>query len=322
MNVLIVKLTSMGDLVHTLPAITDAVGHVPDIHFDWIVDESFADIPALHPRIEQLFKTAHRRWKKQLFHTFMSGELLTLFRTLRQKKYDIVIDAQNNLKSAVITGLAKGVRCGMDKNSVREKGASWVCDRTFAIPVHQHAIDRQRQLFAKVLGYPVPNTPPDFGISTEQLPKLSIDIPKPYLVFIHSTTWDTKHWPETYWEQLIALATAAGYHVVLPWGNAIEQARATRLSKVNAHTTVLPRLSIREQASMILGSAGAVCVDTGLGHLTAALNVPAVHLYGPTDPALIGATGHHQAHLVAESGSLSDLHPQTVWDAMRAQLKS
>lgn len=331
MNVLIVKLTSMGDLIHALPAVTDAVRHIPAIHFDWVVDEAFASIPKLHPRIETIITTAHRRWRKNKWQTLKSGELFQLRRAIRKKKYDVVIDAQNNLKSAVITALTRGTRCGMDKTSAREKFADFVCHKTFAIPVNQHAIARQRQLFAQALDYSMPNTEPDFGIVTAQLPALSFELPKPYLVFIHSTTWENKHWPEAYWQQLIKMASEAGYHIVLPWGNAQEEARANRLAQGNDQTTVLPRLSIPEQAAMIHGSSGAVCVDTGLGHLTAALNIPAVHLYGPTDPTLIGATGQHQVHLSAKyecapcylhtckwskdsACFIKDLPPQKVWE--------
>ncbi|MFI4954994.1 MAG: lipopolysaccharide heptosyltransferase I [Gammaproteobacteria bacterium] len=337
MNVLIVKLTSMGDLVHALPAVTDAVNAIPHIHFDWVVDEAFADIPKLHPRIENVITTAHRRWQREKWKTFKNKELVNLWHNVRKKKYDIVIDAQNNLKSALVTSITRGKRCGMDRNSAREKFAHLVCDKTFAIPIDQHAIVRQRQLFAQALNYAVPNTFPDFGVIQEKLPPIPVTLPKPYLVFIHSTTWDTKHWPEAYWQQLIKIATQAGYHIALPWGNAVEQARAEKLAAGASATTVLPRLSIMQQATLISQSAGAVCVDTGLGHLTAALNKPAVHLYGPTDPGLIGATGRNQLHLIAEyecapcylheckfgkesACFLKNMHPEKVWENFLAQL--
>lgn len=331
MNVLIVKLTSMGDLIHALPALTDAMKHMPNIRFDWVADETFADIPRMHPGVDKVIVTAHRRWKKQLWQTLKSGELLRLWREIRQKKYDLVIDAQGSLKSAIIMRLARGVHCGVDKDSAREKIASWFCERTFSVPSKQHAIDRVRQLFAKALDYPIPDSAPDFNINLEKLPELPIDLPKPYLVFVHSTTWNTKHWPEHYWEQLIKIAAEQGYTIALPWGGAKEQERAQRLAKSSLKAIVLPRLSIPQQARMIAQSNGAVCVDTGLGHLTAALNIPAVHLYGPTDPALIGATGQHQLHLIAEyecapcylhdclwgqesACFLKNMRPEKVWE--------
>lgn len=301
MHILIIKLTSMGDLIHTLPALSDAQRALPGIRFDWVADEVFAEIPRLHPAVERVITTAHRRWKGDKLKALRSGELLNAVKQLRHQQYDAVIDAQNNLKSAFVTLLSRGPRLGMDKESIREKGADWACQKTFHIPVNQHAIARQRQLFAKALNYPLPETPPDFGISLDKLPALPLNLPKPYLVFIHSTTWDTKHWPESYWQALIKIATNAGFHVVLPWGNAKEAQTAERLAlAAPSDCTVLPKLNILEQASVLRGAVGAVCVDTGLGHLAAALNVPAVHLYGPTDPALIGATGLHQTHLVAD----------------------
>jgi len=331
MNVLIVKLTSMGDLIHALPAISDAVKAIPAIQFDWVVDEAFADIARLHPAVNTIITTAHRRWRRDKWQTLKSGELINLWKKIRAKKYDIVIDAQNNLKSAIITSLTRGHRCGMDKHSAREKFAHFVCDQTFSIPLEQHAIARQRQLFAQALQYPVPDSAPDFGMIQEQLPALPIAPIANAIVFVHSTTWDTKHWPEAYWHELISIATQAGYHVVLPWGNANEQARAQRLATNAQHTTVLPRLSIGQQATLISQSVGAICVDTGLGHLTAALSKPAVHLYGPTDPALIGATGQHQTHLIAEyecapcylqhckfgaesACFLKNMRPERVWE--------
>ncbi len=337
MNVLIVKLTSMGDLIHALPAVSDAVENVSDIHFDWVVDEAFADIARMHPAIENVITTAHRRWKRETWKSFKSGEFIRLWRNIRKKKYDVVIDAQNNLKSAVIMSFTRGLRCGMDKRSTREKFSDWVCNKTFYIPVEQHAIARQRSLFAQALGYPVPDTAPDFGIDMARLPALPVTLTKPYLVFIHSTTWDTKHWPEVYWQDLIKIAVQAGYHIVLPWGNAQEEERAKRLATVSPQTTVLPRLSIPQQATMIAQSKGAVCVDTGLGHLTAALNIPAVHLYGPTDPALIGATGRNQKHLIAEyecapcylhdckwgkesACFVKNMRPEKVWENLLSML--
>ncbi|WP_191489817.1 lipopolysaccharide heptosyltransferase I [Pseudomonas sp. FEN] len=337
MNVLVVKLTSMGDLVHALPAITDAVNAIPGIQFDWVVDEAFAEIAKLHPAVNTLITTAHRRWRRDLWKSIKTGELSALWKHVRAKKYDVVIDAQNNLKSAIVMSFTRGLRCGMDRHSAREKFAHLVCHKTFTIPLKQHAIARQRQLFAKALGYTVPDSLPDFSIDQQQLPALPIALPSPYLVFVHSTTWDAKHWPERYWQQLIKIAVQAGYHVVLPWGNANEQARANRLAEASSGTTVLPRLSITQQAAMISRSAGAICVDTGLGHVAAALDKPAVHLYGATDPALIGATGLHQRHLLAEfecvpcyrqkckiaaesACFVQSMQPEKVWAQFLAQL--
>ncbi|MFA6037341.1 MAG: lipopolysaccharide heptosyltransferase I [Legionellales bacterium] len=331
MKVLIVKLTSMGDLIHVLPAISDAAKQIPNIRFDWVADESFADIPHLHKAVDEIIITANRRWKRNLWQTLKSGELIDVWHNLRKKKYDVVIDAQSNIKSAVITYLARGLRCGVDKNGTREKFAYLAYDKAYPIIAEQHAITRLRKLFAASLGYSLPDTAPDFAIDLEKLPQLPVTLPDNYLVFVHSTTWNSKHWPESYWQQLIQIATQAGYHIALPWGSVKEKERAERLASHTDKATVLPRLSIPEFAQLISKAKGAVCVDTGFGHVTAALNIPAAHLYGPTDPALIGATGQNQLHLIAEyecapcylhdckwgkesACFLKNMRPEKVWE--------
>lgn len=302
MRVLIVKLTSMGDLIHALPALTDAKRAIPDIEFDWVVDESFVEVPLFHPSVKRTIKTAHRRWSRAKWQAINSGELRQFWRELRQEKYDIVLDAQNNLKSAIVTRLCRGLRCGMDKGSGREYGAHLAYQKTFTMPPlkESHAILRQRQLFAAALGYPLPQTEPDFGVDTAKLPSLGFTLPEPYLVFVHNTTWDSKHWPERYWEQLIKLATGAGYHVVLPWGSKHELARAQRLAATAANaTTVVPYLGIGEKATLLFNARGVIAVDTGLAHLTSVLNKPGIHLYGPTDVNLLGVPSAKQKYLSA-----------------------
>lgn len=303
MRVLIVKLTSMGDLIHALPALTDAQKAIPGIEFDWVVDASFIEIPQLHLAIKHIIKSNHRKWSKAKWQALKSGDLRRFWKELRSRSYDIVLDAQNNLKSAIITRLCRGLRCGTDRKGAREFGAHLAYQKTFPVPnqEQEHAVTRLRRLFSQALGYPMPDTPPDFGIDLKQLPPLTLNLPQPYLVFIHSTTWDTKHWPERYWGELIKLATAAGYHVALPWGGAHEKARAERLGKIVPETTtVMPTLSILEKGSLINDARGIVTVDTGLAHLTAVLNKPAIHLYGPTDVERLGIRNPNQKYLVAE----------------------
>lgn len=342
MRVLVVKLTSMGDLIHVLPALTDASKALTHIEFDWVVDEAFAEIPSLHPNVHRIIKSAHRRWTKAKWRTIKSGELTRFLQVLRQQHYDLVIDAQSSIKSALITRFCKGLRSGMDKSSVREYGAHLAYQRQYPIPSYRTApaIFRQRLLFAKALGYTMPDTPPDFNININALPLLDFHLPtSPYLMFIHNTTWSSKHWPERYWTQLIQIANQQGYHVVLPWGNQKEEERAKRLSHQMSNTTVLPSLGILGKARVIAGASGVVTVDTGLAHLTAAMNIPAVHLYGPTDPNLLAVKTPtqkslfaaypcapcylHQCKLSQESECfIKVLTPNKVWDALRLQLNS
>jgi heptosyltransferase-1 len=156
-------------------------------------------------------------------------------------------------------------------------------------------------LFAKTLGYEFQNTMPDFALNMERFLPIPISLPKDYAIFVHNASWTSKLWPEAYWAELVKKTTKAGLHVLLPWGNNVEKARAERLSSLaeNNLATVLPRMRLSQLASVFRNAKAAVFVDTGLGHLAGALNIPAVSLYGATDPALIGTLGASQIHLQA-----------------------
>lgn len=298
MRVLIVKTTSMGDVIHTLPALTDAARIYPDIQFDWVVEQPFAEIPRWHSRVNKVIPVAWRRWRKNLRQSY--GELTAFYRALRSEQYDLVIDAQGLIKSAVIARLSRGVRCGLDFRSAWEPLASLAYQRRVAVLPEQHAVVRVRSLFAGVLGYPIPTDTPDYGIDCGRLP--ASNLTGDYLVFLHGTTWDTKHWPVAYWQALAERASVAGLTVVLPWGNEMERQRAEEIAKVSARVHVLPKLSLAEIAGILSNAKAVVAVDTGLGHLAAALAVPTVSLYGPTDPQLTGTYGANQHHLAAKFG--------------------
>lgn len=341
MQVLIVKLSSMGDLVQALPALTDARNAIATIEFDWVVDESFAEIPSWHPAVRTTIKTAHRRWRKNLFKAWRSGELGRFKKQLRAIEYDYVIDAQSNIKSSTVTRMSRGLKCGPDKKSVREAGAHLAYKQTYSIPRNQLAINRLRQLFSQVLGYPLPTSAPDFGLANTSWPEPSVPWPtRPYLVLVHNASWDNKCWVNEHWRQLIKLAGDNGYDILLPWGAQWEREQAEELAQGFDHATVLPRLPLGEIASLLNRSAGAICVDTGLAHIAAALDLPMITLYGPTDAALIGAFGKNSVHLSAqgfacapcykrscsyqdyqgpEAQCLKSFSAQKVWQAFTAQ---
>jgi len=215
---------------------------------------------------------------------------------IRAVEYDLVIDAQGNFKTALLSMFARGPRAGFDRHSVREWIAHLAYQRRFAVSRSAHAIERLRLLFAAALDYPVPASQPDFRIQRERFVKPKVDLPREYLVFVHSASWKTKLWPESHWEDLLKRSVQAGFRVLLPWGNSEEEARARRLA-VHSGIQVLPRLSLSEMAYVLERARACVCMDTGLSHLIAALNVPSITLYGATDSGLIGASGRSQVHL-------------------------
>ncbi len=299
LKVLIVKTSSMGDIIHTLPALTDASLALKNVTFDWVVESGFAEIPAWHPAVKRVISCDLRKWRKSPFACLKEGTGKKFIKALRDESYDCVIDAQGLIKSALITRLARGRRRGPNQESAREGAAALFYHDTYTVPQAQHAVVRMRQLFAQALGYSLPLLPPDYGIRSEF--PLSCD--ESAILFLHGTTWTTKHWPTEYWQQLALLVSKAGFRVMLPWGNETERERAERIlayCKEKACVIlpqVLPKLSLREITSYIAKAKGIVAVDTGLGHMAAALAVPTVSLYGPTDPLLTGAYGPAQFHL-------------------------
>lgn len=293
MRVLIIKTSSLGDVLHTLPAVTDATRHKPGIRFDWVVEEAFAEVPAWHAAIDEVIAVALRRWKHRPLQALRSGEPQAAVRQLRRRHYDHIIDAQGLIKSAVMARLAHGPRSGLNRDSAREPVAARAYDYRFAIARNQHAVQRVRQLFAAALDYPLSDESPDYGIKQQ----FSQHARQPYLVFLHGTTWPTKHWPDDYWLRLASMVAAAGLQVKIPWGNAIEQQRAQQIAAAADTIEVLPRMQLGDLAAVIAAAGAVVGVDTGLVHLAAALGTPCITLYGSTDPGLIGTLGESQLQL-------------------------
>lgn len=291
MRVLLVKMSSLGDVVHTLPAVSDAAAH--GVRFDWVVEEAFAPIAARHPAVDTVIPIAWRRWRRQLWAE--RGALRDFVGRLRGTRYDQVLDAQGLIKSAAVTLCARAQqKAGLERGSAREGVASLAYGRRIAVPWGEHAIDRLRQLFAGALGYPAParDAPLDFGIRITGPTARRC-------VLLHGTTWPSKHWPEPFWIELARSVAAAGYEIALPAGNAEESARAYAIA-ATVDATVWDRRPLDELIGLLGRSACAIGVDSGLTHLAAALDVPTLALYGSTDAALTGCRGLRARSLQAD----------------------
>jgi len=337
MRVLLIKTSSMGDVIHSLPAITDAARAIPGLRLDWVVEEGFADLAGRHPAVDRVLPSALRRWRRHPLRARRGGEWKAFKDAVRERRYDAVIDAQGLIKSAFVTRLAHGPKFGLDKASAREPWSALALDRPLSVPRGSHAVSRVRQLFAAALDYAVPKDAPDYGLHRSRPPR-PLAGGGAELVFCHGTTWPTKHYPEAYWRALAELADSAGQRVWLPWGNDTERARAERLAQGLAGVAVLPRLSLSALTDRMLAWDGFVAVDTGLAHLAAAAGLPGVALYGPTDPRLTGVWGPRARSLAADfpcapcvqekctyRGNLgqgvnppcfSSLKPHRVWQAL------
>jgi heptosyltransferase-1 len=271
MRVLIIKLTSMGDLMHAFPALTDAQKKIPGISFDWVVDEGFAEVPQWHPAVHNIITTAHRRWKKNIVSSWRKGEFSEFYQQLNCDDYDVIVDLQSNLKSAFVSWLRRGPIHGYDKKTCREKPAHWAYTTQHSIPLRQHAIERQRALFAKIFNYDQPNSPSDYGVDLHQYPLPIVSpseqpLPEKYVVFIHNASWPTKLWPIGHWQALIEKVSAVGYSILLPCGSDVEYKRAQSIAQYSPMAIALEKMGLQALAAIISHAQAAVCSDTGLAH--------------------------------------------------------
>ena len=335
MRVLLIKTSSLGDVLHALPAVTDAVNAIPGIQFDWVVEAPFAEVPAWHPAVDRVIPMSIRRWRKAPLKALLSGKWSAFRKALKAREYDVVLDAQGLIKSGLVTSMARGPKYGLDRHSAREPLASRFYDYPLAVEKGEHAIVRLRKLFAEALQYSLPESEADSAIRTIEQTSLS-----PTILFVHGTTWITKHWPDHYWIELAALVNHAGYRVMLPWGNKQEQQRAEKIA-AERDAIILPKSTLSELVEQFQQVDGMVCVDSGLAHLGAALKIPSVTVYGSTNPGLTGTWGKNQYHLTAErecspclkracplkeNGEIQppcyrSISPAQVWQQLQEQMK-
>lgn len=303
-TILLVKTSSLGDVVHNLPVVSDLQRRFPQAHIDWLVEEAFADIPRLHPAVRRVIPVALRRWRKALLQRQTWQQIAAARQQLQQTAYDLVLDTQGLLKSAVLVSQTqlsqRGRRCGHAAESAREPLAARFYDASYAIPKNVHAVERNRWLAAAACGHN-PDLPLDYGL--RNVPALSSTsvtadwLPHPntpYAVLLTATSRDDKLWPEADWLQLIAALQQQGLHCVLPAGSALERERAQRLvtqaeTLCDTHcATLAPTLSIAELAQLCAGAALVIGVDTGLTHLAAALARPTIAIFCASNPQLTG----------------------------------
>jgi heptosyltransferase-1 len=285
-RVLLIKTSSLGDVVHNLPVVHDIRQAMGACCVDWVVEEAYAPIPALHPGIDAVIPVAVRRWRRSLWRQGTRDEVRAFLSRLRSTgDYDAVIDTQGLLKSAIISRAAPGRRYGFDWRSAREP-LGWLYDQTFRVAWSAHAVERNRSLVAKSLGYAVP-AKMEYGIRASR-PDYAWLPDAPYAVMLHATSAASKLWPEDRWVALGSRFAARGLHVVLPWGNTAEQARSARLARAMHHAIVPPPLGLGDAARVLAGARCVVGLDTGLTHLAGALGVPTVGVYVSTDPAATG----------------------------------
>jgi len=352
MKVLVVKLTSMGDVLHLMPALSDLQKANPKASVDWMVEDSFSEIPKWHPSVGRVIKVSTRRWRSLSRKNI--SEFRCFLKELRAQRYDVVIDAQGLMKSAGFARFAKlrkgGFRAGFSGQSIKESPAARLYHRKVDVPREQHAIDRLRQLFAGVFGYSLVDELLDYSLvlppKSAACDIQSDESGQRTIMLFHGTTWATKHLPDQLWRDIAALACDDGYCIKLAWGSEAERQRANWIAEIHSDITVLERSGLTDLAQTISSIDGAIAVDTGLGHMAAALGVPCVSIYGSTNSLLTGAKGENQTLLQSQyscspcmlkscpklsetvseppcysaSELNSELSPEAIWRRLRSQI--
>ena len=283
-SALIIRPSSLGDIVHALPIVHDLHQHRPGLAIDWVVEEPFTALVRLNRGVRRVITVALRRWRHRVLSRSTWRELGAFRHELVRERYDAVIDLQEQVKGALIAWLARGPVHGPDRVSVREPIATLLYRHTYRIDPRQHLIDRCRRLAGRAFGYK-PLGEPHFDLVA---PPLASAPDAPYAVFLHATSRDDKLWPEAHWQALLEHVAGAGLEAVLPWGDATESARSARIAAGMTGAIVPPRRTLPELASLLSRATLVVGVDTGLTHFAAALGTPTVALFTATDPRLAG----------------------------------
>lgn len=307
MRILLVKTSSLGDVIHNLPVAGDLARRFPGIAIDWVVEAAFAEIPRLHPAIDRIIPVAVRRWRRHLLSPATWREMSAFRESLRAEAYDAVLDTQGLLKSGLMTGQTRlapgGHRIGYSRQAAREPLAARFYDRTYTLPKNIHAVERNRWLAAVAFGYAeeLASLPLDYGIAVPA--PAAATSAAPYAVLLTATSRDDKLWPEGAWLALAAALHGRGLRCVLPAGTDAERERAQRLAGGMADGEAAPPMSLTELAALLSGARLVVGVDTGLVHLAAALGRPTLALFCGSDPDLTGVFAGQDAINLGRRGA-------------------
>lgn len=314
MKILLVRLSSMGDLIHTLPAVEDLKRQGLDIELHWLCEAGFADIARLHPLVKKVHVMRWRQWRKQLAKPETWQEMRRLKQDLQREKFDFVLDSQGLFKSAVFAKIANAPVKGLDFHSAREAFAALAYNQTFSVPKGRDAVWRNRVLFAQVFGYRI-DQPVRFGLHVPIGAKIE-GLPDRYYVALHATSRDSKLWPLEYWLSCLQkLYDSDGLEVYLPWGNETEKLRAETIAAKLPFAKVCPKMNLLQAAYLLDKAEGIIGVDTGLLHLANALDKPVIGIYTDTDPVKTGVQTSDWAKNLGNIGQIPK--PEEVYLSLK-----
>jgi heptosyltransferase-1 len=284
LNILLVRVSSLGDVLHNLPMVADILRRHPDAQIDWVVEEGYVSLVRLNPHVRKIIPFALRRWRKSLGQAATRAEIKAFFSTLREQQYDYVFDTQGLLKTGIIMGAARlkpgGSKVGLANGSEGSgyEGISRLFHtKSIALDPRTHAVARGRMVAAAALGYSA-DSAPDFGLPGPDAARRPDWMPaEDYAVFFHGTAREAKKWAPDNW--VAAGRALAPMPVLLAWGSPLEKAEAEALAAHLPNARVLPKLSMDDAVTLARNAALAIGVDTGLTHIAAAFLRPTVELY-------------------------------------------
>jgi heptosyltransferase I len=296
-DVLIVKTSSLGDVVHALPVLSDIQKVHSDWKVAWMVEEPFQDLPHLHPFCAEVVSVSTRRWRKSWFADRTQQDLKQLRKRLKAMQPRYVLDLQGLMKSAVLARWSPGLHLGYRWGSARENLATLLYDKGFSVSWKQHAVERNRKLAAQAFAYDIDAIPCDYGLHT-----VAASAHPKQALLIHSSSWQTKLWPEENWVALGQALTRDGLHCLLPSGSTVEWDRAKRIAQKIPQAQALAPGPLSGIIATMQGVSIVVGVDTGLTHLATAFGLPTVALYTVTDPSATGVYGSKLAKNLGGKG--------------------
>ena len=305
------KTSSMGDVIHALPVLSDLQSAMPGSVIDWVVESAFAEIPAWHPALNEVIPISIRRWRKSLGSKQTWSEIGAFRLRLRSRQtYDVVLDLQGLYKSVLVALAIKGVRAGYSFRCAREPLAALAYSRRFDVDMNAHAIERMRQLTAQVFGY-VPQGSPRFDLelpaagehgATDATFSRSPFASLSYVVLLHASARPEKLWQAREWRMLIAELNRLGFATVLPWASLAEYEQAKLLANASELSWIPPAMSLTKCARLLAAAQGVVGVDTGLTHLAAALKAPTISVFGATEAKRYGPYWSERATNLGDIG--------------------
>jgi heptosyltransferase-1 len=290
LKILIVRLSSLGDIIHTYPMLYDIKYNLPDATIDWLVDESFTDLLNLNPLVDNIISIPLRKWKKDKLNLFSNFKLWR--KQTKNLSYDYIIDAQGLLKSAILAKCLNGTIYGLGKNSIREKLACLFYTKQFETGKNLLSITKNRVLASMIFGYSIDKDNVNFGLTSSNFPPSDLAISKQYVIFFHATSKDSKKYPKQNWAELAKyLIREHNLSILLPFGSPREQIESLTIKRlINSDNVYVPNkiLDYAKLSGLISNAQFVFGVDTGLIHLANALNKKIIAIYVDTNPDKTG----------------------------------